>query len=255
MFPPPTLQPLPFDARHLVCSRPGLQGSPCCSTVAMPRCASVHRAPLRLWHPAAGHPAGLCLCPGPGLPGGVSTGWRFSVHRLGSRCARQLHSSWPSQPQTTLQRGPADAFVLQRVRCTGHRLDDIKAEPPHAGQMPPLVLSAVLLILLAGGAAARVAFLQHSASSVLARPAAHEPLDSAPDTWQPEACPAGAAPLEWDTNLAAMLAATALRFWPASAGWWVDPAAAIAISLVLMGRWAAIARTQVGSRAMYGCMP
>lgn len=45
------------------------------------------------------------------------------------------------------------------------------------------------------------------------------------------------------SNLGAMLAAGVVKFWPG--GWWVDPAAAIAIALVILGRWAAITHTQV----------
>lgn len=123
-------------------------------------------------------------------------------------------------------------------------LPHFKALPAHAGKVPPLVASAVLLILLAGGAAARVAFRLHSVTCTRGRPAWAQPRDG--DVQPPAGCPALAGPLEWDTNLGAMLAAATLRFQPATAGRWVDPAAAIAIALVLSGRWAAVARTQVG---------
>lgn len=131
--------------------------------------------------------------------------------------------------------------VSQRMR--GHRLARPGPVFARAGSASPLVLSAVLLILLAGGVAAGWAFRMHSAGPACPAPAAQ--LTSSSE-WQPANRPAAASSLEWDTNLAAMLAAAALRFEPAAAGWWVDSSAAIAIALVLTGRWAAIARVQVG---------
>ncbi|KAL4427754.1 hypothetical protein ABPG75_001843 [Micractinium tetrahymenae] len=120
-----------------------------------------------------------------------------------------------------------------------------------AGEAPPLVLSAMLLILLAGGAAARLAFRLGTTSHSRAHPtaaaaaAAAAAQKSAHPARHLQDSPGLFSPLAWDTNLGAMLAAAALRFWPATAGWWVDPATAIAIALVLAGRWAAIAREQV----------